>query len=210
MTISFANTSPTAVALSALALTDTLGSNISVAATPNAATTCTGGTVTAAAGGSSVALSGAGLAPGATCTVTVSVTGTVAGIYTKTIVANAVITAQRATNNLPAQATLTIGEPALVVTKTSDPGGASVSPSQTIAYTIVVKNTGTQTETNAHVTDTLANATLAVRSPSTAPRRPMRWSRTVTIRPARVRRIDDDRVSCEREFERANWGAGDA
>jgi uncharacterized repeat protein (TIGR01451 family)/fimbrial isopeptide formation D2 family protein len=160
LTISLANTSASAVALSTLALTDTLPTNVTVASTPSATTTCTFGTVTATAGGARIALSGASLAANATCTVTLAVTGTVAGAYTNTIPTNAITTAQGATNGSPAQATLTIGQPTLLVTKTSNPASASVSPGQTVTYTIVVKNGGTQAETNAHVSDTLVDATL--------------------------------------------------
>ena len=158
--VSLANTSANAVALSALSLTDPLPPNVTVATVPNAATTCTGGTVTVTAGSSNVTLSGASLTASATCTITVTVTGTVPGGYVNTIPASAVNTAQGATNATPAQATLTIGQPSLSVTKTSNPSAATVSPGETITYTIAVRNGGTQTETNARIADTLANATL--------------------------------------------------
>lgn len=84
-------TNPNAgTALSGLAFTDTYPASIVNAAAPAAATTCTGGTVTAAAGGGSVALSGASLAAGASCTVRVTVTGSLAGTYTNTIPSGAV------------------------------------------------------------------------------------------------------------------------
>ena len=163
LTISFANTALSAVPLTAVALTDALPANITVAATPNAATTCTGGTVTALPGAATVALSGASIAPNATCTVTVLVTGTLSGVYVNTIPANAITSTQIATNPAPAQATLTIG-PSLVVTKTSNPMNANVSPGETITYSVVVKNVGSIPETNATITDALTNATLVAGS----------------------------------------------
>ncbi len=160
LTITLANTSANAVPLTALALVDNLPANVSLASTPNAATTCAGGTVVANANGTVVTLSGASMAVGNTCTVTVTVTGTIPNTYTNTIPAGAIGTAQGATNGAPAQANLIIGQPALMVTKTSTPSGTGVSPGETIAYQIVVKNNGLQAETNAHVNDTLTNATL--------------------------------------------------
>jgi uncharacterized repeat protein (TIGR01451 family) len=160
LTISLANTAANAVALTALNLVDNLPANITIAATPNASTTCVGGTVTATAGATNVSLSGASMAINNQCTITLTVTGTIPGTYVNTIPAGGVSTAQGATNSNPAQGTLIVGQPALLVTKTSTPSGSSVSPGQTVTYTIVIKNNGTQAETNAHVTDTLANAAL--------------------------------------------------
>ncbi len=160
LTISLANTSAGAVALSALSITDTLPANVTIAAAPNASTTCPGGTVTATGGAGNVALSGASLAPNGTCTIVLTVTGTTPGAYVNVISDNAIDTPQGATNNAPATATLTIGQPSLSVTKTSNPSGAPVSPGETITYTVAVRNGGTQVETNAKITDTLTNATL--------------------------------------------------
>ena len=50
-----------------------------MAATPNASTTCTGGTLTASAGAGSIAYTGGTVAAGATCTVQADVTGATAG-----------------------------------------------------------------------------------------------------------------------------------
>jgi uncharacterized repeat protein (TIGR01451 family) len=160
LTIALANTQANAVALSALTFVDNLPANVTIASTPNASTTCAGGTAAAVAGGSLVTLSGAAMAVNATCTVTVAVTGTVPGTYTNTIPAGAIGTAQGATNGTQAQADLIIGQPSLTLTKTSAPSATSVSPGESITYTIVLKNGGTQPETNAHISDTLTNATL--------------------------------------------------
>ena len=160
LTISLANTSAGAVPLSTLSITDALPANVTIAPTPNASTTCTGGAVTATAGAGNVALSGASLAPNATCTIVLTVTGTIPGAYVNVIPNNAIDTAQGATNSAPATATLTIGQPSLSITKTSNPSGGPVSPGETITYTVAVHNGGTQVETHAKITDTLTNATL--------------------------------------------------
>ncbi len=160
LTISLANTAANAVPLTALAFVDNLPTNVTIAPTPNASTTCVGGNVTANAGGTLVTLSGAGMAVGNSCTVTVTVTGTIPNTYTNTIPAGSVSTAQGATNGSPAQANLIIGQPALITTKTSTPSGTGVSPGETIAYQIVIRNNGLQAETNAHLTDVITTAAL--------------------------------------------------
>jgi uncharacterized repeat protein (TIGR01451 family) len=160
LTVTLENIATNAVALTNVAVTDPLPAGVTVAATPNAATTCTGGSAAAAAGGSTLALAGASLAINASCTFSVNVTGTIANTYTNTIPANSITTAQGSSNGAPAVANLTIGQPSLAVVKTSSPSGTTVSPGETVTYTVVVSNGGTQAETNAHITDTLTNATL--------------------------------------------------
>jgi len=160
LTITISNTGTTAVPLSALAVTDTLPTNITVASTPNASTTCTGGTVTAAAGATSVVLGGGTLAANASCQIAVNVTGTVFGTFTNTIPQGAITSAQGATNAAATSAQITIGQPTLIVVKSSNPSGASVSPGETIGYTIKISNTGTQPETTTHISDALTNAAL--------------------------------------------------
>ena len=70
-----------AVAATAVALSDTLPTDVVVAAVPNAQTDCTAGTLTAPAGGSEVSLSGGELGVGATCTIAVDVTSATVGSY---------------------------------------------------------------------------------------------------------------------------------
>jgi uncharacterized repeat protein (TIGR01451 family) len=160
LAIVIANNDPAAVALTGVALTDSLPTGLTIASVPNASTTCTAGTVTATAGAGPVVLAGATMAAGASCTVNVNVTGTVLGSYLNTIPVGGATSNEGSTNGLPATATLVIGAPNLTVTKSSTPQNASVAPGQTIGYTITVKNTGSIAETNAHVTDTPSGATL--------------------------------------------------
>jgi uncharacterized repeat protein (TIGR01451 family) len=89
----------------------------------------------------------------------VNVTGPAAGAFLNNIPANAVTSAQGATNAVAAQATLTIAAVSLRVTKTSNAAVTGVAPGGTIIYTIVVTNSGTTPETHAALVDTLTNAT---------------------------------------------------
>ena len=70
-----------AVLATSVALSDTLPTNVVVAPSPNALTTCTGGTLAVVAGGTSVEYSGGRVAAGTTCTITVDVISAVSGRY---------------------------------------------------------------------------------------------------------------------------------
>lgn len=86
LTITLNNAGQTGPSTLTAALTDNLPTGLVVAGTPNASTTCTGGSVTAAAGGSSVTLASGASIPGAgSCTVKVDVTAGALGTYTNTI-----------------------------------------------------------------------------------------------------------------------------
>jgi uncharacterized repeat protein (TIGR01451 family) len=83
---------------------DALPSGLTVAPTPDAATTCSAGTITAAAGAGTVGVTGGDLAAGATdCTVTVNVTAGAAGTY-----ANGPTNVTETGLNPPGTATLTV------------------------------------------------------------------------------------------------------
>ena len=97
-----------------LTLTDNLPTGVVIAATPNASTTCVGGTLTAVAGTGTIVLTGGtipiavGSTPG-TCTVTVDVTAATAGPYLNTLAAGALdILEVIGGNAAPAIATLTV------------------------------------------------------------------------------------------------------
>ncbi len=73
-----------ALAASNLSFTDNLPAGVTVEASPNASTTCTGGTLTAVAGSSVISYSGGAVSAGSSCTVSVDVTSTIPGIFVNT------------------------------------------------------------------------------------------------------------------------------
>ena len=108
LTITLNNSSQPGAATLSGALTDTFPSDLVIAAQPNAATTCSSGSVTATPGAGSVALnSGAQIPAGGTCTITVDVTGA-DGTYVNTIPAGA-LTTDLGDNGYAATANLQIG-----------------------------------------------------------------------------------------------------
>jgi uncharacterized repeat protein (TIGR01451 family) len=148
LTITLSNPNAT-TPLSAIAFTDTYPANVSNAAVPAVGTTC-GGTVTAVAGGPSVALSGGSLAGGASCTVTVSVTGSVAGDYVN-IIPSGGVTSNVAPNNTAAVDTLSVLFPP-TITKAFAPNSVAVNTDSTL--TITLSNPNATAITGAAFTDT--------------------------------------------------------
>ncbi|NJK34669.1 MAG: hypothetical protein HC919_06770 [Oscillatoriales cyanobacterium SM2_2_1] len=137
-----------------LALTDTFPANLIVANPPNASTSCTSGAVTAVAGANSVALGGGSLLRGASCTVTVNVTSTVAATLTNTVPLGSVTTTQGFTNTVEATANLTIGS-GIALAKDFTPneipaGGRSI-------LRLVVTNTRPTPITNLQIFDDFNN-----------------------------------------------------
>lgn len=164
ITIRNNNLAPTA-GLTNAGVTDDLPSNIRVAATPNAATTCTSGTVTAAAGGTALTLAGAsvpaatvdaaGVKEPGTCTVSVDVVGIASGTQTNTVPAGA-LTADLVGGSLdPFSAPITVLPPALRITKTHNDADGQVAPGQTVTYTVTVQNTATIDQDGITIGDTL-------------------------------------------------------
>jgi uncharacterized repeat protein (TIGR01451 family) len=94
--------------LTGVNLTDPLPTNVVVAATPNASTTCPAGTINAVSGASSIVLTGATLAASANCKVTVNVTSAVTGTFANTIPVGNVTATGGAANHLEANATLVV------------------------------------------------------------------------------------------------------
>lgn len=83
-TLTYTLTNPSSLTASAIALSDTLPSGLSIPTATGASNTCSG-VLTATAGGSSVALTGGSLASGASCTITVNVTSLVVASYPNSI-----------------------------------------------------------------------------------------------------------------------------
>ncbi len=81
-TLTFTVTSPSSVAWSNLAFTDTLPANLQVASPSNASTSCGAGVVTATPGSNVISLAGGTMASGASpCLVNVDVVSPIAGTY---------------------------------------------------------------------------------------------------------------------------------
>ena len=110
LTFSIDNTT-SAVAASSLDFTDNFPAGMTVDATPNASTTCTGGTLTAVGGAGTVSYSGGSVAAGGSCTISVDVTSTTNG--------GSVNTSGDLTSNLgnsgTATDTLTVSSPSLSI-----------------------------------------------------------------------------------------------
>lgn len=147
---------PNAVALTAAAFTDTLPTGLVVATTPNASTTCAGGTVVAPESATSIRLSGATIPAGSYCTVTVDVLSNISGSYTNTIAAGAVTTAEGVSNEEPTSAKIIVSTPP-TVSKQFAP--AVIAPGGTSTLTIFLGNSNSSLITlSSAFTDTLPTA----------------------------------------------------
>ncbi len=134
---------------SALDVTDSLPAGIEVAATPNASTTCAGGSLTAVAGSGSVSYSGGTVAAGATCTVTVDVIGTAFGTLTNT---TGELTSSLGSSGTAAADLTVVTSPAF--SKAFSPNAVAVDGVSTL--TLTIDNTGVVLDaTGLDVTDNL-------------------------------------------------------
>jgi len=115
----------------ALDFTDNLPNNVVVAATPNASTTCTGGTLTATAGAGTITYTGGTVTAGSSCTVSVDVTSSIPGIYANT---TSDLTSSLG-NSGTAMANLTV-EPPPVFDKDFSPGTICLGQTSTVTFTI--------------------------------------------------------------------------
>ena len=121
-------------AASALAFTDTLPSGMTVAPTPNASTTCTGGTLTATAGAGSLSYSGGSVAAGASCLFSVDVTASSAGTLVNT---TGSLTSSLGDSGT-ASATLSVSQPSVVVDSPSVTEGDTGTSTLTFTVTLSV------------------------------------------------------------------------
>ena len=151
MTIRIDN--PNTISLTQASFTDTMPTGLSVAITPNASTTCVGGTVTAAVSSQTVTLSGATIPANGFCTLTVDVLSNIQGLHTNEIPAGAISTFEGVSNSTKTDATLEIVVPPTILKNFTPPliqsGGVSV-----LTLTFGNPNTSTATLT-ANMVDTL-------------------------------------------------------
>jgi uncharacterized repeat protein (TIGR01451 family) len=140
------NTAVGSIALTGVALTDTLPFGLVVKSPPNATListigTCTG-TISAAAGAGSVGISGGTISAGASCELAVDVTTSAIGSMTNTLLPNALTSTQGQSNVNTASATLVSAGSADVGVTKSD-GVATMIAGNATSYTIIVKNNDT-------------------------------------------------------------------
>ena len=151
--ITLANNNPGAIALSGVALTDTLPTGMALAASPNptfSGTGCTGATFVAVPLSGSVGITGASITVNSLCLITVQVTGLIDGNLTNSIPASQLTSAQGVTNNNAPSATLTVlrnvGLAKYFLPETIVQGGTSTLVISLINTNNVVRN-GTVTNT---------------------------------------------------------------
>jgi uncharacterized repeat protein (TIGR01451 family) len=152
-TMTFRLDNANAADLTYATFTNTLPSGLVVALTPNASTTCTGGTVIAAISGTTVRLTGATVPAAGFCTVSVNVLSNISASYTNTIAAGGVTTYEGVSNAELTSAKLVVSAPP-TVSKQFAP--SVIPPGGTSVLTILLgnSNTGSLTLTSAF-TDTL-------------------------------------------------------
>jgi len=134
--LGFTITNPnSAVAVTGVAFTDTLPAGL-VVSTPNGLTgTCGGGTITATAGSTSVSLSGATLGDSASCTFSVNVTGTTAGVKNNSVT---VTTTNSGTGNTATASITVVAPPTL--TKAFGASSVPLGGSTTLSFTVANPN----------------------------------------------------------------------
>ncbi|MBZ5555371.1 MAG: DUF11 domain-containing protein [Acidobacteriia bacterium] len=159
--LSFTVTNPGAntIALTGVTFTDNLPAGL-VVSTPNGLTgSCGGGTITAVAASSSVSLAGATLAASASCTFSVNVTGTTAGVKNNSVT---VASTEGGTGNT-SNASLTVVAPPVIIKAF---GAASIPLNGATSLTFTIQNNDTTTTlTGVGFTDTLP-AGLVISTPN--------------------------------------------
>ncbi|WP_019143404.1 SdrD B-like domain-containing protein [Noviherbaspirillum massiliense] len=147
---------PNAAPLTGAAFTDALPAGLVVAAVPNAATTCTGGTVVTTPSAISLRLAGGTIPASGYCTVTVDVLSNISGTYTSGIASGGVTTSEGVVNAEATTAQLVVSTPP-TVRKQFAP--AVIYPNGTSTLTIFLGNDNSSAITlSSALTDTLPMA----------------------------------------------------
>ncbi|MCB0033591.1 MAG: hypothetical protein KDE51_06225, partial [Anaerolineales bacterium] len=130
------NSSSTVNALD-LSFTDNLPTGLTIAPTPNASTTCTGGTITAVSGTDTLSYAGGSVAAGSSCTLMVDVASSVVGDFVN--VTEPLLSSLGSSGT--ATATITFNPlPTIAVAKTAAPS-AMPAPGGNVSFTVQVTNT---------------------------------------------------------------------
>jgi len=148
LTFDITNPVSNAIPLTGIAFTDNLPAGL-VVATPNGLSSTCGGTATAVAGASSVSLSSGTLAVGASCAVSVNVTGTTAGVKNNAVQ----ITSTEGGNGNTSNASITVAAPPVII-KAFGAASIPLNGSTSLSFTIQNNNT-TQSLSGVGFTDTL-------------------------------------------------------
>ncbi|MFT4873119.1 MAG: putative repeat protein (TIGR01451 family) [Congregibacter sp.] len=162
---------PNTLDLTEVQFTDNLPDGLTLAATPNLATTCTDAVVTGAGNGRALTLTGATLAaagsPGAICTVTADVFSNVPGVYTNEIPAGDVTSFEGVDNDPPTQAQIVVSEPP-TVSKDFDPPVIPPNGTSTLRITLGNDNdiAGTLTDALVDMFPTLPGAMVVAATPN--------------------------------------------
>ncbi len=152
------NNPNTTLALTGIAFTDNLPAGL-VVATPNNLNNTCGGTATAVAGSGSISLSGGTLAASASCTVSVNVTGTTAGVKNNSV---QVTSTEGGTGNT-SNASITVVAPPVIIKAF---GAASIPLNGSTSLTFTIQNNNTTTTlTGVGFSDTLP-AGLVISTPN--------------------------------------------
>ena len=147
-TLTFNLTNPNAsVTLTGIAFTDAFPAGIVVASTPNPSNTC-GGTFTTVAGAGSASLSGATLAPGASCTAALTIQGTTAGVKNNSV---QVTSTEGGAGNTANASITVVGPPTL----NKAFGAASIPLGGSTSLTFNIANPNTTSLSGIAFTDTL-------------------------------------------------------
>jgi len=158
LTFDITNPVSNAIPLTGIAFTDNLSAGL-VVATPNGLSNTCGGTATAVAGASSVSLSTGTLAVGASCAVSVNVTGTTAGVKNNTVQ----ITSTEGGTGNTSNASITVAAPPVII-KAFGAASIPLNGSTSLSFTIQNNNT-TQSLSGVGFTDTLP-AGLVIATPN--------------------------------------------
>ncbi|MEL7060658.1 MAG: IPTL-CTERM sorting domain-containing protein, partial [Acidobacteriota bacterium] len=131
-TLTFTIDNPNAADIGGLDFNDPLPTGLEVAATPNASTTCIGGTLTAVAGTTTISYTGGTIPANASCTVSVDILGADSGMFlnTSSQLTSDAGTAPAATD------TLEVTVAALTFAKEFQPDTIDVMDTSTLVFTI--------------------------------------------------------------------------
>ncbi len=165
LTITLANGNATAI--SGAAFTDTFPANLTVAAAPNASTTCASGTVSSTSG--SVSLAGATIPASGSCTVSIDVTSGLLNLtgYVNTLAAGAVSTSNAGSSTAAASATLVVN-----ATPTIAKSFVFVPATGVASMSITITNNDTAAITGLSFTDLFPGGMTTANTPSVSPATP--------------------------------------